>query len=100
MEKLFARRKFEDVEQRRRFLSCLQLKIKMLCVMKNYANTEAKFIVALEMQRVLAELGETPFELLKEEQEKNMGIVEMIVEKQMQVLNDFLINLLRRQSNL
>jgi hypothetical protein len=49
---------------------------------------------------VLAELGETPFELLKEEQEKNMGIVEMIVEKQMQVLNDFLINLLRRQSNL
>jgi hypothetical protein len=49
MEKLFARRKFEDVEQRRRFLSCLQLKIKMLCVMKNYANTEAKFIVALEM---------------------------------------------------
>jgi hypothetical protein len=38
MEKLFARGKFEDVEQRTKFLSCLQLKIKMLHVMKDYAD--------------------------------------------------------------
>jgi cell fate (sporulation/competence/biofilm development) regulator YmcA (YheA/YmcA/DUF963 family) len=100
MEKLFVRGKLEDVEHRRRFLFRLQPEIKKLCVMKDYANMEALLNVALEMEQVLAELGETPFELFKEEQEENMGIVEMAIKKQVQVLNESLINLLRRQSNL
>jgi hypothetical protein len=94
MEKLFARGKLKDVEQIRRFLSRLQLEIKKLCVMRDYANMEALLNVALEMEWVLAELCETPFELLKEEQEKNMGTIKMVVEKQVQVLNESLINLL------
>ncbi len=54
------------------------------------------FDAALEVERVLAKLGETPFELLKEDQEENMGTIETIVEKQVQVLNESLINLLKR----
>lgn len=99
MEKLFARGKLKDAKQRR-FLSRLQLEIKKLCVMKDYAKMEAMLNVALDMERVLAKLSETPFELLKEEQKENMGTIEIVVEKQVQVLNESLINLLRKQSNL
>jgi hypothetical protein len=45
--------------------------------------------------RVLAKLGETPFELLKNEQEE--GTVEnVIVEKKVSVLNESLINFLKQ----
>jgi hypothetical protein len=46
-------------------------------------------------ERVLAKLGETPFELLKEKEE-NMVVGENVVEKKEQLLNESLINLLRR----
>jgi hypothetical protein len=46
---------------------------------------------------VLVKLGETPFELLKEEQEENTGTIETTMEKQVQLLNESLINLLKRQ---
>jgi hypothetical protein len=34
--------------------------------MKDYANMDVLFDAALEVERVLVELGKTPFELLKE----------------------------------
>jgi hypothetical protein len=43
--------------------------------MKDYANMDVLFDVALKMERVLVKLGKTPFELSKEEQEENMGII-------------------------
>jgi len=48
---------------------------------------------ATELERVLGELGETPFEPLKEEQEE--GIMEIMMEKQVNALNDTLINFLK-----
>ncbi len=75
MEILFTRGKLEDVEQKRRFLSYLWLEIKKLCVMKDYANMEVLFDVTLEVEHVLVERGKPPFELSKEEQEENMGII-------------------------
>lgn len=42
---------------------------------------EALLNVALEVERVLIEIGETPFEMLKEEQKENMTIGDIIVEK-------------------
>ncbi len=75
MEILFTRGKLEDVEQKMRFLSYLWLEIKKLCVMKDYANMDVLFDVALKMEWVLVKLGKTPFELSKEEQEENMGII-------------------------
>ncbi len=44
----------------------------------------------IEVERVLGELGETPFELLKEEQEE--GSEETIMEKQVTALNETLVN--------
>ncbi len=38
------------------------------------------FNVALKVERVLLELSETSFELLKEKQEENMGTIETTVE--------------------
>lgn len=49
-----------------------------MCVMKDHANMEDLFNAALEVERVLAKLGKTPFELLKEE-EKNMTVGENVV---------------------
>lgn len=79
MEKLFTRGKLGDVKHRW-FLLCLCLNINKLSIMKDYVNMEALLVAALEVKQILVELGETPFELLKEEQEKNMIIVETIVE--------------------
>jgi hypothetical protein len=81
MENLFTRSKFEDAEQRRIFLSHLRPEIKKLCVMRDYANMEALLNVVLEVERVLTKIGETPFEMLKEEQKENMTIGDTIVEK-------------------
>jgi hypothetical protein len=49
--------------------------------MKAYVNMDVLFDATLEVGGVLAKLGETPFELLKEEQEENMGTIKTIVEK-------------------
>jgi hypothetical protein len=55
---------------------------------------------ALEVERVLPELGKTPFELLNDKQEENMGTIETTVEKQVLMLNESLINLLNKQLDL
>lgn len=68
--------------------------------MKDYTNMDVLFDVALEVEQVLVKLGKTPFELLKEQQEENMCIIETTMEKQVQVLNESLINLLKRQLDL
>jgi hypothetical protein len=64
--------------------------------MQDHAHMEALPSVALEFERVLAKLGETPFEMLKEEHEKNMMVGKIIMEKHVQLLNESLINLLKR----
>jgi hypothetical protein len=61
---------------------------------------ESLLAFALEVGKILGELGKTPYEPLKEEHEESMSISETIVEKQIQVLNESLISLLRQQRNL
>ncbi len=48
---------------------------------------------ATELERVLGELGETPFEPLREEQEE--GVAETMMEKQVNAFNDTLINFMK-----
>jgi hypothetical protein len=43
--------------------------------MMDYANMDVLFYVTLEVEWVLVKLGKIPFELSKEEQEENMGII-------------------------
>ncbi len=63
--------------------------------MWNYANMDALFVAALEIEKNLVELGEIPFELLKEDQEEGF-IVDAIVEKQVNALNESFINFFRQ----
>jgi len=49
-------------------------------VVKTFADIEELVSVATERERVLGELGETPFQPLKEEQEE--GVAETMMEKQ------------------
>jgi hypothetical protein len=67
MEKLFTRGKLKDPKQRKKFISKLHLKIKKLCVMRDYVNMDELFGATLEIEKVLAKLGKTPFESLKNE---------------------------------
>jgi hypothetical protein len=55
-----------------------------------FANIEELIGVATEVEKVLGELGETPYEPLREEQEEET--LESNVEKQVNALNNTLIN--------
>jgi hypothetical protein len=48
-------------------ISNLHPKIKKLGVMRDYVNMDELFSATLEIEKVLAKLGKTPFELLKDE---------------------------------
>ncbi len=67
---MFQKGWLKDAEQKRRFLARLRPEIRKLCVVKTFADIEELVGVATEVERVLGELGEIPYELLKEEQEK------------------------------
>jgi hypothetical protein len=90
LDKLFQRGQIQDAEQRRRFLARLRPEIRKLCVVRTFADIEELVGAAIEVERVLGELGETPFEPLKEEHEE--GTKETIMEKQVTSLNETLVN--------
>jgi hypothetical protein len=50
------------VEQKRRFLARLRPEIRKLCVVRTFADIEELVGAATEVERVLGELGETPYE--------------------------------------
>jgi len=93
LDKLFQWGKIPDAEQRRRFLGKLIPEIRKICVVRMYADIEEMVGAATELERVLGELGETPFEPLKEEQEE--GVAETMMEKQVNAFNDTLINFMK-----
>jgi hypothetical protein len=72
LDKMFRKGQIPDVEQRRRFLARLRPEIRKMCVLRVVADIEELVAAAIEVERVLGELGETPFEPLKEEQEEEM----------------------------
>ncbi len=69
-DKLFQRGMIHDDEQIRRFLARLRPEIRKLCVVKTFTNIKKLMGAATKLERVLGELGETPYEPLKEEQEE------------------------------
>ncbi len=68
----------------------LRLEIRKLCVVRTFIDIEELVGTATKLERVLCELGETPFEPLKEEQEE--GDSETLMEKQVTTLKNTLIN--------
>jgi hypothetical protein len=87
---LFQRVGIQNNEQKRRILARLRPKIQTLCVVKTFTNIEELVGVAIELEKVLGELGETPYEPLKEEQEE--GASKNMMEKHVTALNNTLIN--------
>jgi predicted component of viral defense system (DUF524 family) len=67
LDKLFRKGKILDVEQRRRFLARLRLEIRKLCVVRMFIEIEELVGAATEVERILGELGETPYESLPKE---------------------------------
>jgi hypothetical protein len=89
---LFKKGKVKDVEQGHGFLMHLNLKIKKLCMVKNYyTNIEKMFAIVKEVERVLDELGHMPFEPLKEEHEQCMNN-DLALENQVTTWNESFIN--------
>ncbi len=85
------------MEQRRRFLARLRPEIRKLCVVRVFADIEELVGAATKVERVLGELGETPYEPLREEQEE--GTSENNVEKQVTAFNNTLINFFKGNSH-
>jgi hypothetical protein len=50
----------------------LRPEIRKICVVRTYADIEEMVGAATELERVLGEFGETPFEPLKEEHEEGV----------------------------
>jgi hypothetical protein len=94
---LFRKGQIQDVEQRRRFLARLRPEIRKLCVVRVFADIEELVGAAIEVERVLGELGETPYEPLREEQEEDTS--ESTVENQVTALNNTLINFFKGNSH-
>jgi len=91
---LFQRGRIPDAEQRRRFLARLRPKIQKLCIVRTFTDIEELVGAATELEKVLGEIGEIPFEPLKEEQEE--GIEEILMEKHVTALNNTLVNFFKR----
>jgi hypothetical protein len=82
------KRKVKDMEQRCRLLAHQHLYIKKLFMVRSYANVEEKLVVVKEVDKVLGELGKTPFEPLKEKQEEGM-IFNVVLKKCVTILNGY-----------
>jgi len=91
---LFQRGRIPDAEQRRRFLARLRPEIQKLCIVRTFTDIEELVGAATELEKVLGEIGEIPFEPLKEEQEE--GIEEILMEKHVTALNNTLVNFFKR----
>ncbi len=72
----------------------LRPKIRKLCIVRTFTDIEELVGAATELKRVLVEIGEIPFEPLKEEQEE--GVEETLMEKQVTALNNTLVNFFKR----
>jgi hypothetical protein len=66
-------------------------------MVRTYANVEMIFAITKNVEKVLGELGETPFELFKEEQKEGMHD-DTLLEKQVFALNESFINFFKGTS--
>ncbi len=67
LDKLFQKGRIQDAEQKRKFLAKLRPEIRKLCVVRTFTNVKELVGAATELEKVMGELGETPYEPLKEE---------------------------------
>jgi len=91
MDKLFQWGQIQDAKRHRRFLGNLRPKIKKLYVFKTYIDIEEVVVVVAEIEHVLGEMGETPYEPMKEEHDETTS-GESTTDRQLHDLNETFIN--------
>lgn len=69
-DKLFQQGQIQDAKQHQRFLAKLRPTIRRLCIVRIYINIDETIVATIEIERVLGELGEIPYEPMKEEQDE------------------------------
>jgi len=74
-------------------LARLRPEIRKLCVVRTYTSIEKVVTVVVKIERVLGELGEAPYEPMKEEHDETMSR-KSFTNGQLHVLNEILINFL------
>jgi hypothetical protein len=94
LDKLFQLGRIGDVEQRRRFLARLKPDVRRLCVVRTYTDIDEMVSAATKIKKVLGNLGETPYDPLKEEKDEDV-IGEPSRDKQLSMLNEILIHFFR-----
>jgi hypothetical protein len=72
-------------------LAKLRPEIRKLCVVRTYIDIEEVVVVTIEIEHVLGELRETPYEPMKEEHDE-ITSRESTTDRQFHVLNEILIN--------
>jgi hypothetical protein len=62
-----------DAKRKRWFLAHFRPEIKKLCVVRTYADMDEFLASTIEVDKVMGEIGEMPFEPLKDEREDEMN---------------------------
>ncbi len=76
LEWLFVKGHIPNVERKRQFLAKLQPKLKKFLVVCTYQNMDELLSTAIELEKVLGEIGETPYEPLQGEREEELALCE------------------------
>jgi hypothetical protein len=72
LDKLFQKGRIGDAKQKKRFLVRLRPKLIRLCVVRIYTDIEEMVITTTKIERVLRDLGETPYDPLMEEKDEDV----------------------------
>jgi len=81
LERLFVKGRILDAKRKRRFLSNLRPKLRKLSMVCTYQNMDELLSATIEVEKVLGEIGETPYEPLQEEREEELTLGETSIDK-------------------
>jgi len=89
--------KILDAKKKKRFLTHLRLKIKKLCVVSTDVDMEELLAATIEVEKVLNEIGETPYESFKDERNEELIEGETSIDWHIHAFNETLIFFSRDQ---
>ncbi len=87
--------KILDAKKRKRFFTHFRLKIKKLCVVHTYVDVDELLALTIEVEKVFDEIGETPYEPLKDEKNEELIEGETLIDQHIHVLNETLIKIFK-----
>ncbi len=76
----------------------LRPELRRLCVVRTYTDIENMVVATIEIERVLGDLGETPYDPFREEKDEDVT-GESSTDKQLSMLNETLIHFFKESGN-